>query len=200
MSVATVVIQAIERAIPYLPYVALIPVAQVLHELTHFAVARYYDTDPVLVLRLRSVMLCVYDDRGLSVPQETAIGLAPTLTGLTALTIVLFSGWLSGGVTPVGVLLAVAWTLYTLPSPSDSAPAREWLGPDEPIAEPQRSLLIGGLTFASGAWAGVLPLPYRYSFVLTHALIFSSMVYMGLAVWEHRDKIDVEDGGGLSVE
>lgn len=166
------------------PVLLLVPLAQMVHELTHFAVAWYYDTEPIIVIRLRTPMRVVYDDSALSVVQRAAIGMAPAIAGLTALAAVFWSG-MPVPETPSTAVAAVAWTLYTLPSRSDSAPLIEWLGPDEPLGEPQRSLIIGFGGMAIGAWIPAVPIDAQATFILSQSLIYASLAYLGLAFYEH---------------
>lgn len=178
------------------PLLGFIPLAQMAHELAHFAVARYYDTEPVIVIRLRTPMRVVYDDRGLTPRQRSAIGLAPTLTGLVALLGVL---WWLGGVsfTPATLLGAAAWALYTLPSRADTAPLGDWLGPDEPLTEGQRSVLIGVSAFAIAAWLPALPVGGVTSFMvlMSQAMAFAAVVYLVMAIREHG--LDEGDGSAI---
>lgn len=168
-------------------WLALVPLAQMTHELTHFAVARFYGTDPVIVLRLRTPMSVVYDDRGLSAVQRSAIGLAPTVGGLGALSVVL---WLPGDLpqTPLVAIGAAAWLLYTLPSREDSKPVAELVGPDEPLGEPQRSMFIGLGGVAAASWLpAVVPAGATLAHILSQSLGLASLAYIILALFEHRD-------------
>jgi len=174
------------------PLLALVPLGQLAHELTHFVVAKYFEAEPVIRIRLRTPMSVVYRTEDLSTKAEAAIGTAPTLIGLTTAV-----GWLGvmgwPTLTPASVMAIVGWLLYTLPSAEDSAPLARWLGPDEPLGEPERSVLIALGGIAAAAWVGVIPVDPRITTLISMAIGTGSLAYLVTAFYQHGFPEDSAD-------
>lgn len=186
MSAVELLLTAVERALAHWPLLAIIIVGQLAHELTHFLTARAVGSRAVIQIRLRAPMRVRYDEEGVSPGQAVAIGLTPTLAGLTVAVAYLgTAGW--PAVTPLTVAGLVAWLLYTLPSRDDAAPLGPWLAPDghEQMPEPLRSFLIGGSAMALAVWLPALPYPRIYMVHLTWGIVVGAAIYLAAAVHEH---------------
>lgn len=129
-------------------------------------------------------MSVIYDRDGLSSTDEAAIGLAPTLTGLTAACAwLIVYGWPT--VAPITVAAGVGWLFYTLPSRKDRIVLADWLEPDEGWTEPLRSMLIGLSTMAGAGLLPALPYPRAYTTAAATGIAFGSVLFILWAFIEH---------------
>jgi len=179
-----IVATAVRQALGYWPLLFVPIGAQLAHELTHFPAARALAASPLIQIRLRTPMRVVYDDAGLSLRADLAIGATPTLAGLTGACVWLWvAGW--PAVTPVTVVGVLAWGLYTMPSAGDLSELPPLIDLPKPVPEPHRSLFIGLTAIALGTWLIALPYPQPYTTAATFGVILGALIYTAIAIVEH---------------